>query len=125
VRYLELDELMVVVRKVTGSEYAVRDKGLLASAVERPRATVFGDEAYGTLHEKAAALLHSLARNHALVDGNKRTAWLACLATLRFNGLRTPAPETEEAASYVEAIARGEVEVPEIAKRLREWFPAY
>jgi death-on-curing protein len=98
---------------------------LLASAVERPQTTVFGDEAYGTLHEKAAALLHSLARNHALVDGNKRTAWLACLATLRFNGLRTPAPETEEAASFVEAVARGEVEVFEIAKQLREWFPAH
>jgi death on curing protein len=52
----------------------LRDFGLLESAVLRPQATTFGDDAYPTLHEKAAALLHSLARNHPFVDGNKRTA---------------------------------------------------
>ncbi|MFF9280441.1 Fic family protein [Streptomyces griseosporeus] len=39
------------------------------------------------MHEKAAVLLHSVARNHALVDGNERTAWLAMRVFLRFNGV--------------------------------------
>ena len=60
-----------------GAEVMVHDVGLLESALGRPRATVFGDDAYPDLHTKAAALLHSLARNHALVDGNKRLAWAA------------------------------------------------
>jgi death-on-curing protein len=53
---------------------------LLESAAARPRATAFGEEAYGDVHEKAAALLHSLARNHPLVDGNKRLALAATIA---------------------------------------------
>ena len=53
----------------------VGDYGLIDSALARPRASVFGQGAYPDLHLKVAALLHSLARNHALVDGNKRLAW--------------------------------------------------
>jgi death-on-curing protein len=41
---------------------------------------VFGADAYPDLDAKAAALLHSLARNHALVDGNRRLALAAVLA---------------------------------------------
>lgn len=121
-RYLELDELLVIVGRVTGSENAVRDLGLLASAAERPHTHVFGTEVYPDMWQKAAALLHSVARNHALVDGNKRTAWLACLAMLRFNDIPTPAPDTDNAEAFVVAIAAGDMEVPEIAKKLIEWF---
>ncbi|MGI8876122.1 MAG: Fic family protein [Egibacteraceae bacterium] len=53
----------------------MRDAGALAAAAGRPRTTVFGDDAYPTFNEKVAALLRSLVRNHALVDGNKRLAW--------------------------------------------------
>jgi death-on-curing protein len=59
---------------------------LLESALARPRASVFGQDAYPDLHLKAAALLHSPARNHALVDGNKRLAWTACRTFLAING---------------------------------------
>ena len=52
----------------------LRDFGMLDSAVMRPQASAFGDDAYPTIHEKATALLHGLARNHPFVDGNKRTA---------------------------------------------------
>lgn len=117
VRYLELDELHEIVQAVTGSDNSVRDWGLLASAAERPRTDVFGVEAYPTLHAKAAALLHSLARNHALVDGNKRTAWVAAQVKLYLNGVDVAVP-TEEAVPFVEAIARGDIEVDEIAVRL-------
>ena len=69
--YLDLDDLLHVAERVLG-EVLVRDVGLLEAAAARPRATAFGAEVYGDLFTKAAALLHSLATNHALVDGNKR-----------------------------------------------------
>jgi death-on-curing protein len=69
-----------------GGEVRVRDYGLLDAAVARPQATVFGVDAYPQLWDKAAALLQSLARNHALVDGNKRTAWAAAWTFLHING---------------------------------------
>ena len=79
-RYLSLDDLLTIADAAVSEEMVVRDAGLLESALARPQSTVFGADAYPTLHTKAAALLHSLARNHALVDGNKRLAWLATRA---------------------------------------------
>lgn len=66
----------------------VRDSGLLPAALARPQASAFGADAYATLNEKAAALLHSLARNHALVDGNKRRALASTIALIGINGRR-------------------------------------
>ncbi|MGW0681838.1 type II toxin-antitoxin system death-on-curing family toxin [Streptomyces sp. NPDC002754] len=126
-RYLKLYEVQAVAARITGSDHAVRDVGLLVSAIERPKTDVFGTEAYPTLHEKAAALLHSLARNHALVDGNKRTAWLCCIAFLRFNGApatRPGYPDADAAEPFVIDVAQGGLEVPTIAKQLAVWFPA-
>ena len=118
--YLELPELLLIVERVTGSRRTVRDFGLLQSALYRPRTDVFGVEAYPALMEKAAALLHSLARNHALVDGNKRTSWIAMRAMLRLNGVGLTAP-VDDAEVFVIAVATGEIEVPEIVKQLQPW----
>ena len=60
----------------------MRDAGLLESAVHRPVGSMFGQEAYADLFDKAAALLQSLAVNHPFVDGNKRTAWMSCVVFL-------------------------------------------
>ena len=119
-RYLDLDELLEIVRAVTGSDHAVRDWGLLSSAVERPHTHVFGIEAYLTLHAKAAALMQSVARNHALVDGNERVAWVAARAMLRDNGVSMRV-DADEAVPFVEAVARGELDVDEIAKQFERW----
>jgi death on curing protein len=81
--YLDLDDLLHVAARALG-EVQVRDIGLLESALARPRATAFGEDAYSSIHGKAAALLHSLARAQALIDGNKR---LALAATIAFYGL--------------------------------------
>lgn len=90
-RYLSLEDLLFVASQACG-EVIVRDYGLLESALARLAATVFGSDAYPTLHTKAAALLHSLTCNHALVDGNKRLAWAACAVFLGLDGQRrTPA----------------------------------
>ncbi|MGY1438519.1 type II toxin-antitoxin system death-on-curing family toxin [Streptomyces reniochalinae] len=124
-RYLQVDEVLAIARTVNGTEHGVRDMGLLVSALERPRTHVFGAELYLTLHEKAAALLHSVARNHALIDGNKRTAWLAMRVFLRFNGVSAGAvpPPVSVAGPFVEDVAQDSVDVPVVAKRLSAWFP--
>lgn len=116
VEYLELDDLLALVRALrTGP---VRDVGLLSSAAARPRAMAFGEEAYRTVSLKAAALLHSLAGNHALVDGNKRLSWLATVVFLDLNGY---APDLDDDAAFalVMDVAAGSAEVAEIAERMR------
>ena len=116
--YLTLPELLHVAERVLGPEVPVRDHGLLASALARPRTTVFGEDAYPTLAEKAAALLHSVARNHALVDGNKRLALASTIAFLGLNGYRLTLTN-DEAYDLVMAVASGTLdEVGPIAARL-------
>jgi death-on-curing protein len=70
---------------------------------------------------KAAALLHSLARNHPLVDGNKRLAWLATYVFCAKNGVELD-PADDDAYALVIGVATGELsDVGEIAARLCEW----
>jgi death-on-curing protein len=116
--YLTTEDLLEIAAGVIG-DAAVRDEGLLASAAGRPRASAFGDEAYPTFAGKAAALMHSLARNHALIDGNKRLAWAATRVFCLLNG-RDLAFDVDEAEALVQAIARGELEASEIATVIEE-----
>ncbi len=74
--HLTVEDLLLIAEEAIGAP-AVRDVGLLDSAAHRPRASAFGNDAYPAFHEKAAALLEAVVRNHALVDGNKRLAWAA------------------------------------------------
>jgi death-on-curing protein len=115
--YLEADEIIGINRKVLGGSAALRDRGLLESAAARPQASAFGEDAYPTLAEKAAALLHSLARNHPFVDGNKRTATLATIAFLELNQIRVKW-NREEALEFIVAVAEGKHDVPAIARWL-------
>ncbi len=121
IEYLDLDDLLQVARNAVGEDVRVGDYGLLESALARPRASVFGQDAYPDLHLKAAALLHSLARNHALVDGNKRLAWTACLTFLAINGQWVSATE-DQRFHFVIRVATGEEPgLHEIAEQLRVW----
>jgi death-on-curing protein len=86
--FLNLESLLHVAERTLGHAPQVRDHGLLESALARPRATAFGADAYADVHRKAGALLHSLARHHALVDGNKRLALAAVVAFYGVNGMR-------------------------------------
>jgi death-on-curing protein len=116
--YLDLEDLLHVARRTLG-EFDVRDVGLLESASARPRATAFGEDAYPTVHRKAAALLHSLARNHPLVDGNERLSLSATIAFYGVNGLRLSL-SNDEAYDLVIAIAAGQLDdVEPIVERLR------
>ena len=117
--YLTLSELLHVAARAIGPEVEVRDAGLLESALARPRATAFGEDAYAALEQKAAALLHSLARNHGLVDGNKRLALSGTIAFLGLNGVRLRL-SNDEAYDLIVEVASGRLdEVDAIASRLR------
>ncbi len=116
--YLTLPELLHVARRALGGEPQVRDAGLLESALARPQATAFGSDAYPDLDAKAAALLHSLARNHGLVDGNKRLALAGVIAFYGLNGRRLTS-SNDEAYDLVIAVADGSLDaVEQIAARL-------
>ena len=106
-------------RLTLGPGYAVRDYGLLEAALAHPQATAFGKDAYPDLDAKAAALLHSIARNHALIDGNKRLALAAVLAFYGLNG-RHLTLTNDEAYDLVMAVAAGQLDtVDDIAAVLR------
>jgi death on curing protein len=118
IRYLTPVHLATIAERAIGAPPAVRDHGLLASAAERPGSTMFGADLYPTLLDKAAALLHSIARFHPLVDGNKRLAWLATYTFVTLNGAYVIATN-DQAYELTMAVASGELtEIPDIAKAL-------
>jgi death-on-curing protein len=116
--YLTDEEVLGIARRVVG-DVLVRDHGLIASAVARPQAYAFGEDAYPDLETKAAALLQSIVRNHALVDGNKRLGLAAVIAFLGMNGRRLTLTN-DEAYDLVIAVATAELDdVSQIGAALR------
>lgn len=120
VDYLRVEDLLDIAA-ITVPGFAIADPGLLASAVARPRATVFGDDAYPDLMAKAAALLHSLVNNHAFVDGNKRIAWVSTVVFMAMNDRDIAAPE-DDAYDLVIAFADSSITaLTQIAEILARW----
>jgi death on curing protein len=115
--FLDLEDILGLVRSLGAGP--VRDIGLLDSAVGRPQSSVFGQDAYPAIELKAAALLHSLCCNHALVDGNKRLAWLAAVVFLDVNGHVVELAD-DDAFALVMEVAEGTLDVEQIARRLAE-----
>lgn len=111
--HLSLDDLLEIAAGVLPS-VEVRDVGLLAAAASRPRSSAFGAEAYPSFPEKVAALLHSIARNHALVDGNKRLAWSSARVFCLMNG-RDLELDVDEAEAMVVGAAAGTLDVLALA----------
>lgn len=117
--YLDVEDLVALASRLLGDPVPVRDLGLLGSAAARPAATAFGRDAYSDLWSKAAALLQSLVKNHALVDGNKRLGWLATAVFLQLNGSDASQASNDEVYNFVMAVAAGQQSVTEIAEGLR------
>lgn len=113
--YLTLPDGLQIVERLG---FHVRDAGLLASALARPAASLFGEDAYSLIDRKAAALLESLARNHALFDGNKRTAWTGYVAFLWINGWKHDF-STDDAFELVVGVASGTIDLDESERRIR------
>jgi death-on-curing protein len=123
-RYLTLSELIYINGTVlnnadilTGTRQ-IRDIQLLEAAAARPAASAFGQDAYPTLSEKVAALMHSVARNHPFTDGNKRTATVGAIFMFLVNGQRI-VWDQEEALTIILRLAEGTCNIEEIAA----WFP--
>ena len=105
-----------------GGSDGVRDIALLESAVAAPQATYEGTSVFTDVAEIAAAYLFYLCRNHALIDGNKRTALGACIVFLRLNGI-DPKPDAPEWEALVLAVAASVLDRDETTARLRRLIP--
>ena len=99
-----------------GGAEGVRDKGLLESALVRPRTGY-----YDTLSMQAAALLQSLCRSHCFVDGNKRVAFATAAIFLRMNGYRLHVGATDGEAFIVEQVIGRKADLETIAS----WLEAH
>ncbi len=120
VEFLDLDDVVSLAIALLGDPAPIRDIGLLGSAVARPQTTAFGEDAYPDIWTKAAALLHSIVKNHALVDGNKRLGWLATAVFLEINGVEISRASNDDVYDLVIDVAAGQPTVDTIAERLRQ-----
>src|SRR5437763_6397496 len=118
IEYLDLEDLVDLAERVLGPNPAIRDVGLLGSAVARPQATAFGADAYPDIWTKAAASLLSIVKNHALVDGNKRLGWLATAVFFHLNGIDVSVASNDDVFDLVMGVAGGQHGVPEVAEKL-------
>ena len=124
VRYLHADELVFINGKVLKNEkilrgeLQIRDRERLEAAVARSASSAFGEDAYKTIQEKVAAMMHSVVRNHPFTDGNKRTATVAALFMLTVNGYDVDW-DKHEALDIVLQLAQGKIDMPIFA----EWLP--
>lgn len=119
IEYLDLDDLVELSRMLLGDPPPIRDVGLLGAAAARPKTTVFGDDAYPDILTKAAALLHSIVKNHALVDGNKRLGWLAVATFLELNRVTVTAASNDDVYDLVIDVAANDRSVDDIATAIR------
>ena len=119
VEYLDLEDLLTLATALLGDPLPVRDLGLLEAAASRPKASAFGEDAYSGMWSKAAAMLQSILKSHPLVDGNKRLGWLAAAVFLDLNGFDMSSADNDAVFEFVMSVAAGDLEVREIAERLR------
>lgn len=116
--FLDLHDLIEIGKSLI-TNFRIRDEGLLESAAMRPQTTIYGEDAYPTFEEKVASLIHSLARNHALIDGNKRIAWSAGRIFCLMNGRDLKMP-INDAEKMILDIAKGDIDVADIAAILKK-----
>ncbi len=120
--YLSIDQVLALHEDLVGAFggiAALRDRGLLESALARPAMTFGGDDLYQGLADKAAALMHSLVLNHPFVDGNKRIGVAAAEFFLERNGQRLEASDDDFEAMTL-AVAEGKVPVEALAIWFRQ-----
>lgn len=118
VEFLDLDDVVGLAVALLGDPAPIREIGLLGSAVARPQTTAFGEDAYPGIWTKAAALLHSIVNNHALVDGNKRLGWLSTAVFLEINGIEISRASNDDVYDLVIEVAAGDPAIETIAERL-------
>jgi death on curing protein len=120
--FLDLEEVLEI-HALQLAEFGgiagVRDLGLLESAVEQARATAFGELLHADMFEMAAAYLFHIVKNHAFLDGNKRTALVTALVFLDINGVSLERDD-ERLYELTMAAAEGRADKAQIAGQLRK-----
>ena len=114
--FLELEDAL---QQIAVAGFHVKDLGLLDSALARPKTTLFGEDAYPTLELKAAAMVHSIIKNHAMVDGNKRTSWFMLSSFLYINGYFIEMT-ADEGMEFTLGIATDKLSLAEAAAMIRK-----
>ena len=118
--FLSLEDLLDIVAALRIGP--VRDLGLLDAAALRPQTTLMGQDAYPSTAAKAAALLESLTKNHALIDGNKRLAWAACSVFLSLNALEiSETVSNDDVYGLGVAVDSSRVTFERVCATLSEW----
>jgi death-on-curing protein len=126
--FLTLEEICARAEELLaleGDVLLIRDIGLLQSAIQRPAMSVFSEDAYDGLYLKAAALMESMTRNHALIDGNKRLAWTATKLFLGHNGVHLTAPSVGEGEALVLSVVAGTWAIADFAMTIGNWSNPY
>jgi death-on-curing protein len=119
VEYLDVEDLIALATTLLGDPPPIRDAGLLGSAAARPQTAIAGEDAYPDIWQKAGALLQSILKNHALVDGNKRLGWLATAVFLELNGVAATVASNDDVYALVIEVAAEDRTLQEIAAMLR------
>ena len=113
----EFVDLEIFVTQLKRVGFHIRDLGLLESALVRPQTSLFGEDAYPTLELKAAVMVESIILNHPMVDGNKRSSWLALNLFVELNDFEIIATQ-DEVFDYVLDVANKRIDSEQSA----EWI---
>lgn len=115
--FLTVEQVVEFHRQIiaeTGGAHGIREMGLLMSAVEMPKASMFGELLHPTIYDQAAAYLYHIVCNHAFLDGNKRTGTVTALTFLEVNGVRLEYDEMNF-EELILKVAQGYADKKEIA----------
>ena len=115
----QLLQVHVLVASATGGSMGLRDLGRLEAAIATQTQTVFGEELYPSIFDKAAAMIRTIIADHPFIDGNKRTGMLTGLVLLEINRQQFIA-KPSEIEDFAVSIAIDKLDIPAIASWLRE-----
>lgn len=124
-RYLTAEEIIalndLIIKKSSPDEMSgVKEPTLLDSAIQRPRQSAFGEDAYPSIFEKASALFESIAKNHCFHNANKRTAFICMLQFLSYNDYTFSMPE-KEAEDFVVDVVNHEYNFDQIVATIKKY----
>ncbi len=122
-KYLTLEDVLFIHKKLIdeyGGSHGIRDQHLLESALNRPKTTVFGEDAFKNLDSKIAVLCHSIVKNHPFVDGNKRTGFASLHMMLMLNGYDLTA-SNDEVIKFGLGVPKGDLD----EKNITSWIKAF
>ena len=120
IQYLSLEEVIEIGEALI-PDFRIRDIGLLESAVHRPATVIYGQEAYPSIEGKIAALMHSLAANHTLIDGNKRLTWSSGRLFAILNNLDFYVG-IDEAEEVIISLSSGGLDAKSLAPIIGKWL---